>query len=891
MHIFLGLSLDGQQDLLPVAQLGRMSVGPLGMLNFLETQLGLLRVETPQVERILQFRDVLKKMDAADRFYHRSFQADELGTAQTLLAWRDQWHLHGSFSQAAVALEKADSRRLRDMAELEQQSCSTVAPGMGERLAAIEAKLAVRKPWFERLALAEPLGEWPLAWQRVLAQCNAIDPEAAKAHAPETTMLGALQQALLAQANGDAPPPLCWKDDGSLRVVQAGSSLLAARWMAAQWQRATEDDLLLASESGGILDDTLAASNLPRQGLMERSALRPALQVVPLALALLWQPLDCKRLLEFLTHPICPLRSLVRRQLAEHFAEAPGIGQGPAWQQALETLKTKCHEKELDWDKVRDSIRFWLEQPRFMPANGAPIAAVVERLDKLAEYFRGRASTTEDASEQPAFVSAQAQAQSCKRSLQALLLQGEDRVSAQVLQTLIEQATAQIANPLAVAQVGAGRTVTKPGAVIRPADHVMWSTLSAAALPARWPWSATELATLRSAGVALPETDVLLAATARDWQKPVLAARQTLTLVLPPASVERHPLWQMIEMMFDAKARPAPLQLEQCLTDDALPGVAARPLPKARRWLQLPEGIRPGKRAKESYSSLEPFLFNPSLWVLRYSAKLRKSALLDVMDGPRLYGTLSHTLIERYVTTPAALEMDASTLERWYLQTFEQLLDERGAVLRMEGRRADLESLREKLFRGLRQLQSHLVSADVVRVEPEAALSGHFDGGELGGFSDLLLTRRDGRQAVVDMKWSGLRWYSEKLQNNRHLQLLMYGELLRQRTGHWPDFAFFLISDAALVATDREFFPQASLAHQAAAAAGENPAALWQRFLTSWRWRRAQLDAGLIEVVLPETAEDAEPHPDFPLPEDGIELEELKADYNDYRALTGSGAN
>ncbi len=71
------------------------TVGPLGLLNILETQLGLVRERPSQSERIVQYRDCLERCDRADRFFHRTFSTDELGTAATLLEWRDRWHLHG----------------------------------------------------------------------------------------------------------------------------------------------------------------------------------------------------------------------------------------------------------------------------------------------------------------------------------------------------------------------------------------------------------------------------------------------------------------------------------------------------------------------------------------------------------------------------------------------------------------------------------------------------------------------------------------------------------------------------------------------------------------------------------------------------------------------------
>lgn len=92
-RITFGSHLDGQRATQPTDSLGVSVVGPLGFLNILETQMGLLADHPSQAERIVQYRDSLQKLDSPQRFYHSSFATDPLGTAASLLDWRDQWVL------------------------------------------------------------------------------------------------------------------------------------------------------------------------------------------------------------------------------------------------------------------------------------------------------------------------------------------------------------------------------------------------------------------------------------------------------------------------------------------------------------------------------------------------------------------------------------------------------------------------------------------------------------------------------------------------------------------------------------------------------------------------------------------------------------------------------
>ena len=55
---------------------------------------------------------------------------------------------------------------------------------------------------------------------------------------------------------------------------------------------------------------------------------------------------------------------------------------------------------------------------------------------------------------------------------------------------------------------------------------------------------------------------------------------------------------------------------------------------------------------------------------------------------------------------------------------------------------------------------------------------------------------------------------------------------------------------------------------------------LWNRFLVTWNWRRELLDQGLIEVAVDDTEVAV-------APADGMSLEILNQNYNEYLALAG----
>jgi hypothetical protein len=150
----------------------------------------------------------------------------------------------------------------------------------------------------------------------------------------------------------------------------------------------------------------------------------------------------------------------------------------------------------------------------------------------------------------------------------------------------------------------------------------------------------------------------------------------------------------------------------------------------------------------------------------------------------------------------------------------------------------------------------------------------------LAGSADLVMQLSRGGHAIVDMKWSGVKKYPEKLKQNRHLQLAIYAELLRQKTGSWPLVAYYILDRARLFTTDNRAFPDADVI---LSESGENTAQLWLRFVETWKWRSAQIASGCFEVAL-DSIESTE---DSTSPDAAMSPETLTAAYNDYLALAG----
>ncbi len=877
-RIRFGLHLDGERGWHPVDALGVSTVGPLGMLQILETQLGLTRAAVSQAERIVQMRECLLAARTGQRFYERSFEADEMGTAATLLSWRDQWYDHGWNGAFAADV----SQRLRDLTEIEERARAAVAPAVGQRLADIAAVLQTRRPQIETIELCDPTDAFPLAWRRVLDLLPISDASGRldSGQAPGATVLKALQAQLGLMLASQPTRAVSWRDDGSLRIMRAESPLAAAQWMAADLRNTPKTDrLFVIEQSGGLVDAAIAAADQSLLGASEPSAFRPALQLLPLALRLVWEPLDFGALLQFLTHPVNPIRGYARVRLAEKMAETPGIG-GDDWLQVLRDIEEHYGDAAAD---VLGEVRFWLESPRYTSMQQVPMAFVAERTERLMRFFQRR-MTGDDPQTRAPWAGGYHQAGALRQALQSLVQQGMHTIAPEALDRLVTQATAFGSdNPALRAEASARARVSNPGAVIDGFDDVCWWHLAAVPLARPYPWSPRELAELRDADVALPDMGEVLTRQARDWMRPLLAARERLTLVLPQRGAEVHPIWLVLDSLLE---QAEIIEVESLLQPPTVPlgmtPVPHRPLPSQRRWWQLPAGAIDNTNRSASFSSLEQFIFNPYQWVLNYPAKLQSSALFDVPGEFRLFGTLAHRVVERLYRQPEALAWSRERVSSWFEDAVEQIVREEGAVLLMSGRRADLEGFRQRFRRSLLELHEVLQAANVRKVEPEKELIERTPVGELRGIIDLCVERADGRQAIIDLKWAGNGKYRKKLQTQSHLQLAIYARLIESNTSVWPSVSYFILSRPELLTSSDGFFPGVT----PVGVSGEATAQLWERVMSSWRWRGAQIAGGAVEVVLEELDDPQDAGLSRP-PDDGLTPEVLDSRYNPFLYLAG----
>ena len=892
MHIVFGLHFDGLQPRRPQTITGAATVGPRGLLEILETQLGLPAPQAHPSESAFAYLKCLRQATSPDRFFHRSLEVDAVNVARTLLRWRGEWYeagWDGTFPDGAPS-------RLVDMAAVERLARQRVPLGFGQRLQRVSRALADRTTQIEHIELHTPIEDFPHSWQRVLAafRCEFAPGLELSPSGRPASDLALLQARLLALRAGDrrtAPGRETLLGDGSLLVVKSASRDLSADAIAEFLLASGEDTtaLLIAENHGTTLDNALERAGLARCGFLNHTRFRAATQVLKLGLALLWEPVDPRRILQFLMHPTGPLPTWVRSRLAGTVAESPGIG-GPMWGEELRRIEQTQRERyEATEEQIRElraHVDFWLECERHDPRSGAPLETLVARIERVSSWSAARLNSSSDRAEASLFSAAYAQAQALLAGIHDL---ARERVPRLELERLIDEVNAESSDPSFFGEAGHVRATESPGAVTSPWPTVVWWNLAPAPTGVSYPWSQRELAALREAGVHLPEIDDRVRSRSRAWLRPICNATERLVLAVHDDDAGTHPVQTELEYLFEGYGRieiePALLRRQATLRPlgvDTRP-LVLKPLPVPRRWWSLPEDCPLVPRETESYSSLSKLCDYPHEWVLGHAARLEAGRAADVMDGSRLFGNLGHRLFEEFFRAHGDWrEIREEDVRNWVDTNLPGIVEREGAVLLGPGRGVERVRVASTLERALRGLLAHLRVAGVEEVSPEALREAPFEDCSLTGNIDLALTCAQGAKAVLDVKWARQNARRDLLAANRALQLATYAYLEKTVDGAdlWPAGAYFILETGNVVASDQGTFPDAIVA---APGDGEGVSHLWRRVAATYGWRWTQLARGRIEVVTDAT----EPDDDSAPPEAGLAPVDGGDRYDEFVHLTG----
>ncbi|MGP9819340.1 PD-(D/E)XK nuclease family protein [Salinarimonas sp. NSM] len=874
----VGLSLDagGAPDGCGGAAgaLGAPVVGPLGLVDSLETFCGLSTPVASAVTRIAAWQRALEAAGPG-RFWSRSLEADAWATARVLLRWRD-----GLVEAGWAAEHDLDAPRLADLAAAER-AAEGLPPGLPDRMARLLDELdrhCVAR--LGRLRLVDRRAHLPPGLRRLVDRLEAlgvaVEETAFAPAAPAETALGRLQRWL-----GDGETP-AGAPDGSVTLAACASAPLAAE-LVGQWVETAPAGATatLVAEGGDsrLLDHGLAAAGQPRAGRSLRSPRRGTLQVLQLGFAVAWAPFDPHALMQLLAFPDGPIGLRAARRLAGALEEAPGRG-GREWAEAWAEIEADALA-DAEGDAARAARRLerwraWADPDCADPIAGMPIAQALAICDRGASWAVARYATTHD----PLFLATARLADDVRRALVAL---GRAHYPRTLIERIVDEAldTGE-PDPAAVAEAAPWRCVAHPGAVWGPVDTVVWWNFFAPGdAAAASPWTKAEREALAAVGI-VPDTPArAAAAAAAAWERAVLCARERLLLVAPGLEAHDedalHPLAHRIAPALKVLGTRA--RLEEALAAPAtnlcgreivrMPAPASAPPAGRALWPTPADFAARLAGRKQSATSFETLAACPLAWALRHVAGLYPGRARAIGDEERLIGNLAHALsveIFRPGPPPAPDAAAAATRSR-----LDALIDVFAAPLRHPAAAIDLAFARRRLPEAMATLATLLADNDLSVVATEERFETEAEPGlPVHGAIDLVAQDARGGIVIIDLKWTrSPKRRREEIADGRAIQLATYAAV---RGGVGARAGYFLLRQRLFATPAREGLTGFGIE------ASRTLPETWAAMRETYRLWRDAAEGGRLVARGVEGCEDHEP-PDLPL------VREVACEYCDYQGL------
>lgn len=597
--------------------------GPLHLLEWLETQLGLPLGSVSPSDRARQYLGVIEKLEdgAGLDLCSRSFETDPWATAAELLHRRDELLVCGWDGRGREDFPPL----VRDLALIEVQLSAdpgSVAPGEAERVRRVLEALDGGQVLPEhRLILDEPVREWPRSWRALLERLRVEPAQPAPLPSSESQSLQEAQRAVAANAAVSYPT------DASVRFARAASATLGCRAVAALLAEDAEQlpsTVILCEDhdTALLMDECMAEAGLPTLGIASRDPAQPALQILPLVLELCWEPVDPQLLLDFLNLPIAPIPRRLAWPLADALADQPGLD-SRAWEEARAGL---TDPKRDDRGSDRKLLARWLDHARHPRDEGLPAELVADRCRQVAQWAHSRATQLlkqesdeaqetsearelaeagpgegsgdsdregtlalrgsegdpegpgpEEAELVRTLRSAAAQASALAEIAESLTGQGTDsssRIAEAQLPRLLDATRGVLRHHPRPALAGMPRFASRLSQIHSACDRLVWLGLGTED-PLRCRWTHAERTRLSAAGIELDDGRLALQQLRRAERRGFSLVREQLLAVQLPADDERrpHPLWMQVHSgLTDASGeRLAPVPLERHISLGSTP--------------------------------------------------------------------------------------------------------------------------------------------------------------------------------------------------------------------------------------------------------------------------------------------------------------------------------
>lgn len=838
--------------------------GPQKLLHWIEEQLGLDGLpDNTEYLRIELFRQALQQLvheSTEAVFYANSLQADRYATAQTLLGWRDQLHIGGWDFKAA-----ADSpERLVCLAAVESRFQQKInapanriqAQGFADRYVRIFNELAdLALPiqsvcFYEPEHLLAPVFQTLAAiWKAQSVSVQFSKPERAGVADSD---LGHFTSWCLGETKEKKPA----QGDGSLLLLRMRRDSDAAPFIAAvQKNNPGWRPLVLLPEMDRILEEASLREHLPAMGVLSTSQARPSLQVLKLAPAFLWEPVDVRKIMEFVTLALKPIEDDLATEIARLLAEKPGLFHDAWFARIYSHL-----EAESTPAVQREQYNFWFNRKRYPQDGAVPKSDVIALYDYIHQWAK---STYKDQGSSVHSLLVLAEQSRRVRDLMEAL--PESRVSYLELERMVRTIYAPSPVQLSEPELGHLLYIHHPGAMAASTDTLLWWNFVHDSPTVEVDhWQQEEFAYFQKAGVRIENAAQLGRRNLFHRISPVRHTQKQLLVLIPEQCAGKQSIPHLLSGDMEAcfeDLNKLEFQIEKPEDRNRLThyfklgnqeDIPIRERKETPLFLQVEHPESMLEHPYETPTNLEALFYYPHRWFFRKKLQLAPVQLYAVAPDRRLLGNLAHRFFELFFNEKPQ-QWDKQMVLDFVSATLPGLLEKEGATLLLYGREPERKLFQRKLQHAAWALLSLIRQNGWDLLGTELDLEGTFCGIPVKGKADLVLQRGE-EKAILDLKWSGASHRKNLIRSEEDLQLVLYGELLR-KNGPWPHSAYFILEQGQLIARNTEGFKEATVPGQAANHQEVNLRIL-ERMQRTFEWRMEQVRSGKIELRRAQNAEE-----------------------------------
>lgn len=797
---------------------GQIALGELGLLDLLETQLGLKQPESISYQRKIDYLQALRSAGEKPRFYSESLKTDPMAVTEHLLELRDSLIESGWKKSQIGKMPKID-----DLSEVEKFFSNKT--GKADRLELVYEELS-RHGTFEAISSItifnseESLSSiWKMILKEILPKLGvkvSFSKFDFKVQSDSKTDLGKL---LVLRQKKSQP-----EADGTFTLLTGRDPWESARYVAAYLKTLSQEDLaktvILAPENQrGILMSAMTSQGIPYGGNhAEVSYSRPALQILILAIALSWEPKDPSVALSLLTTEGSPVPRGFRRKLIASFDQSLAVG-GSTWSKYLDEITQELIEKAEspeEKEKLKDRkqrIIEWFSAPSYSFENGIPLDDFLGICTRVSKWLRQIWALRKQSSFREAYDLSELLANLAKGL-------GEETISRErMIHLLIDSVGDGIIADGTVAQAGGVRIVGHTCSIIDSCDHLVWWDFSSSTVSGQHEtfFSKSEVKELLGHKVSWPDPEIKSVLEAQSWIWPLLNTKKTAILVGQLLDVDGnansfHPLLdemipKKIRQKWKSQVHVNLLEKQSKPTQAFLKAIGASTNKKVEdHFISRPEWEVPKDqltlREVESASSLSKLLGCDLAYVLTYKAHLSGEDSASIEFNERIIGIIAHEVISLVFKKGANLNPKDAVAEANKL--IDDIIKDKAPQIVQKERARELSDLKQVILRDVEFYASFLQENKLSIVEAEVHIPKSdktLGPVHVNGQIDHILADPSGKQIIVDHKFGGAKYKEKDLVDGKSLQLALYSKLVSGKSQ--PELAYHIINNNKILVLNK----------------------------------------------------------------------------------------